>query len=129
MQLVKFKFVKHIIGHFHLYYIDFVECKFYIYNICIYIKLKFGTDIIGYRNVCSVIFVSIGLTVFLLPSPNYHYGIEILFSVKISYIDFSPDLYTLRSPESKKDGVLKIGICVCICLTERGVFRALYLQN
>ena len=38
----------------------------------------------------------------LLPLPYYRKVMEVLFSVKIFDVEFSPDLNVLRSPESKK---------------------------
>ena len=65
------------------------------------------TALMKNKNVAKVLF--------LLPLPDYRYAMDVLFSVKIFDIEFSPDLHVLRSPESKKV-VLEIGLCVCICV-------------
>ena len=49
----------------------------------------------------------------LLPSPYYRKVMEVLFSVKIFYVEFSPDLYVLNPPELKK-WFLETGLCVYI---------------
>ena len=57
---------------------------------------------------------------FLLPLPYYRKVMEVLFSVKIFDVEFSPDLYVLRSPESKKvvsgNWSVRMYVCVCVCL-------------
>ena len=56
---------------------------------------------------------------FLLPLPYYRKVMEVLFSVKIFDGEFSPDLYVLRSPESKKvvfeNWSVRMYVCVCVC--------------
>ena len=56
---------------------------------------------------------------FLLPLPYYRKVMEVLFSVKIFDVEFSPDLYVLRSPESKKvvfgNWSVRMYVCVCVC--------------
>ena len=39
---------------------------------------------------------------FLLPLPYYRKVMEVLFSVKIFDVEFTPDLYVVRFPESQK---------------------------
>ena len=53
---------------------------------------------------------------FLLP--YYRKVMEVLFSVKIFDVEFSPDLYVLRSPESKKVafGNWSVRMYVCACV-------------
>ena len=45
---------------------------------------------------------------------------EVLFSVKIFDVEFSPVLYVLRSPESKKvvfgNWSVRMYVCVCVCV-------------
>ena len=56
---------------------------------------------------------------FLLPLPYYHKVMEVLCSVKIFDVEFSPDLYVLRSPESKNvvfgNWSVRMYVCVCDC--------------
>ena len=54
---------------------------------------------------------------------------EILFSVKSFDIELPPDLYVLRSPESKKVvfGNWSMHMCVCVCL--QGEYLALYISK
>ena len=56
---------------------------------------------------------------FLLPLPYYRKVMEVLFSVKIFDVEFSPDIHVLRSPESKKvvfgNWSVRMYVCVCVC--------------
>ena len=56
---------------------------------------------------------------FLLPLPYYRKAMEVLFSVKIFDVEFSPDLCVLRSTESKKvvfrNWSVRMYVCVCVC--------------
>ena len=54
----------------------------------------------------------------LLPLPYYRKVMEVLFSVKIFDVEFSPDLNVLRSPESKKVvfGNWSVRMYVCPCV-------------
>ena len=63
--------------------------------------------------------------------PDYRQVMEVLFSVKIFDVEFSHDLYVLRSPESKKVvfGNWSVRMYVCVCVTLKWIFSALYLQN
>ena len=63
--------------------------------------------------------------------PYYSTVMEVLFSVKIFDVEFSPDLYVLRSPESKNVvfGNWSVRKYVCVCVTIRWIFNALYSQN
>ena len=57
-----------------------------------------------------------GCWLFLLPLPDYRSVMEVLFSVKIFAVEFSPDLCVLRSHESKKvvfgNWSVRMGICM-----------------
>ena len=55
---------------------------------------------------------------FLLPLPYYREVMEVLFSVKIFDIEYKPDLYVLRSPQSKKVvfGNLSVRLYACVWL-------------
>ena len=58
---------------------------------------------------------------------------EVLF--KISDVEFSPDLYVLRSPESKKvvfrnwSVRMYVRIYVCVCVWLQGEYLALYISK
>ena len=62
---------------------------------------------------------------------------EVLF--KISDVEFSPDLYVLRSPESKKvvfgNWSVRMYVCVCVCVCVyvcvwlQGEYLALYISK
>ena len=72
------------------------------------------TALMKNKNVAKVLF--------LLPLPDYRYAMDVLFSVKIFDIEFSPDLHVLRSPESKKTGFWKlvcayVYVCVSVYVT------------
>ena len=62
---------------------------------------------------------NVAKVLFLLPLPDYRYAMDVLFSVKIFDIEFSPDLHVLRSPESKKVVFVnwsgRMCVCVCVC--------------
>ena len=55
---------------------------------------------------------------FLLPIPYYSKVMEVLFSVKIFDVEFSPDLYILKSPQFKKVvfGNWSVRMCACVCV-------------
>ena len=63
---------------------------------------------------------------FLFPLPYYRKVMEVLFSVKIFDVEFLPDLYVLKSPESKKvvfrnssvRMYVRVRVCVCVCVRD-----------
>ena len=62
------------------------------------------------------------------------YVIEVLLSVKICDIEFSPDLYVLGSFESKKVVFenYSVSVCVCVwdvCVCVGGEYSALYISK
>ena len=72
--------------------------------------------------------------ILLLPLPDYHKVMELLFSNNFFSVEFSPDLHVLRYPLSKKVNFENpcvrtyAGVCVCECESE-GIYRASCLQN
>ena len=76
-----------------------------------------GVTATWFGNFCTMSFL------FLLPLPYYRKVMEVLFSVKIFDVEFSPDLYVLMSPESKKvvfgNWSVSMYVCVCVCVTAR----------
>ena len=68
---------------------------------------------------------------FLLPLPYYRKLMEVLFSVKIFDVEFSPDLYVLRSAESKKVVFRNWSehMYMCVCVWLQGEYLALYISK
>ena len=66
-------------------------------------QFKFNIALKLSRNMNSILNTNLTFfnIVFLLPLPYYRTVMEVLFSAKIFDVEFSPDLYVLRSPESK----------------------------
>ena len=66
------------------------------------------------------------LTNFLFPLPDYHQAMEVLFSVKIFDVVFSPDLYVLRSSEFKKVVFVNWSVRMCVCDCEVNFQRFIF---
>ena len=75
---------------------------------------------ISYYRLCSMHIILVHILFvcsFLLPLSYYLKVMEASFSVKISNVEFSPNLYILRSPESKKMvfGNWSVRMYACVC--------------
>ena len=77
------------------------------------------------RSFACGVFTTVSAS-FLLPLAYCRKVMEVLFSVKIFDVEFPPDLYVLRSTESKKvvfGQCVRVYVCVSACLS------VLYLQS